>query len=131
MTYRLTRDEIGPLLLHIPDQTFQRIPDTTTAFFVGGKMFNYAETIADLVGAGIVPVWCESTGDKGKRQFATLISGEEKHIYFNVEKIGNYWQRNAIEKLMPNKAYFVYFEPDNTIIKSVIMIGAPGLSPGV
>jgi len=136
MTYRLTKDEIGPLLLNIEEQTFQRIPDTRNSFFVSGRRFDYAERIEELTGAGIVPVWCNKTGDKGKRMYATVLSGESLYTFWNVENIAGAWKRNDIDKMMPGKAYFAYLEPEqgaenDYLIKSVIMIGDGKIREGV
>ena len=134
--YRLIRDEVSPALLHIPTQTFQRIPDGRDSFFVNGRQFAFSDYISDLKAPGIVPVWCEKTGTKGKRDFATVLSGNDHYTFFNIEKISSYWEKNTIEKMSPGMAYFVFFEPEQRagngyLLKSTILIGDPKLSAGV
>lgn len=134
---KLIRDEVGPLLIDILNQTYQRIPDTRNKFFVNGKMFDFAETIGELTSMpAIVPVFCVETGEKGKRQYVKLLSGDEHFTFFNVEKIGSQWRQNEISKIFPNKAYFAYFEPqvgaeNGYLIMSSVLVGSDKLRAGI
>lgn len=124
--YRLIRDELGPVLLDVENQVFQRIPDAREKFIIDGRMFDFSDTIAEFRESektnSIVPVWCESTGTKGKRDYVTLLSGQEKFTFFSVERVGDEWVKNKIEKMNPNRAYFVYLESHPDMINECLIL---------
>lgn len=123
---RLIHDELGPVLLDVENQTFQRIPDARKKFIIDGRMFDFSETIAEFRDSekvnSIVPAWCESTGTKGKRDYVTLLSGQEKFTFFSVERVGGEWVKNKIEKMNPNRAYFVYLESHPDMINECLIL---------
>lgn len=126
--YRLIHDELGPVLLDVENQTFQRIPDSREKFIIDGRMFDFSDTVAEFLESekvnAIVPVWCESTGTKGKREFVTLLSGQERYMFFSVERVGGEWVKNKIEKMNPNRAYFVYLESHPDMINECLILSA-------
>lgn len=124
--FRLIRDELGPVLLDVENQTFQRIPDAREKFIMNGRMFEFSDTIAEFRDSekvnAIVPVWCESTGTKGKRDFITLLSGQGRYTFFSIERVGGEWVKNKIEKMNPNRAYFVYLESHPDMINECLIL---------
>ena len=124
--FRLIRDELGPVLLDVENQVFQRIPDAREKFIIDGRMFEFSDTIAEFRDSekvnAIVPVWCESTGTKGKRDFITLLSGQGRYTFFSVERVGGEWVKNKIEKMNPNRAYFVYVESHPDMINECLIL---------
>ena len=124
--FRLIRDELGPVLLDVENQTFQRIPDAREKFIIDGRMFEFLDTIAEFRESekvnAIIPVWCEATGSKGKRDFVVLLSGQEKFTFYSVERVGHSWLKNQIEKMNPNRAYFVYLESHPDMINECLIL---------
>ena len=124
--FRLIRDELGPVLLDVENQTFQRIPDAREKFIIDGRMFDFSDTIAEFLESekvnAIIPVWCESTGSKGKRDFITLLSGQGRYTFFSIERVGGEWVKNKIEKMNPNRAYFVYLESHPDMINECLIL---------
>lgn len=124
--FRLIRDELGPVLLDVENQAFQRIPDAREKFIIDGRMFDFSDTIAEFRESEkvntIVPVWCESTGTKGKRDYVNLLSGQERYTFFSVERVGGAWVKNKIEKMNPNRAYFVYLESHPDMINECLIL---------
>ena len=111
--YKLINDEIGPLLLNMEDQTFQRLPDTANKFFRGGRMFNYFESLSDFMQSqcsdAVVPFWAVSFTEKGRRYSIKILIGGDEYTFWNVEKIGSEWIENKIVGCDAEKPYFGYF----------------------
>lgn len=133
--YRLTRDELGPLLLNIEDQTFQRIPETDNKFFRNGKMFDYFDSLEDLILSGkdmaVIPFWVISFAEKGKRYNVKLLISNSEFTFWNVEKAGREWVKNEIVACDAERPYFGFFvrtkeAQNDCIIGAVMEIKKPG-----
>lgn len=111
MKYIYSRDEIGPFLLNVADQTIQRIPDARNTF--KGR-FPWYESLSDFILSeneqAVVPFWCEKIQEKGKRYSAHILTGYENYTFWNVEKIGAKWEPNNIQQLDAQKAYFGFLK---------------------
>lgn len=113
MRIRLTRDETGPILLNIENQTFQRIPETANKFFKGGKMFDFFDTITEFLKsdsqAAVIPFLAVSFTEKGKRYNVRILVEHDEYLFWSVEKIGSEWVKNNIIGIDAEKPFLGYF----------------------
>lgn len=103
-------------------QEIIHLPNIESKFFIGGKWFDCAETIAESFefATCIVPVFCLSLEKIKKRSKARIISGQTTFEFFNVERINGDWVRNDIEAMENRTGYFAFLErnaeADNGVI---------------
>lgn len=126
--YRLTHDELGPVLINLTAQTFQRIPDTRNTF--KGR-FRAFDSLSDFLQSehesAVIPFFCIKFEEKGKRHFVEILTGNEQYKFWNVEKLNGKWEQNAITMVDPHSAYFGFFKrargsDNDCIIQSVMKI---------
>jgi len=81
------------------EDTFKEIPDTRKKYFSKGKMYDYFESIVDFRESDkvmcIIPLYCVSRKNKGKRYFVELMDAMNYSIkLFNVERYNDQWVNN-------------------------------------
>jgi len=84
------------------------------SIIINNKYFTYFETIEEFLNSdkkrSIIPVFVVEKKQKGKRTKTTILSGQKKGEFFNVERINGEWVRNETDELIENKAYYLSIE---------------------
>jgi hypothetical protein len=111
--YVIDHETEGRVVFNTETQTYRALPKTSGKLFVGGKPFDYFDSLSDFIqsdsAAAIILCYCIERKQVGKRDKVVLITYTERIEFFNVEKIDTGWLKHEIELFKPEKGYLVYF----------------------